>query len=106
MNLSDFDYFLPERLVAQTPLECRDKSRLMCINRVSGDIEHRSFRDILDYMQAGDCLVLNDSRVIPARLFAKKRDTGAYVEVFLLRPMVGADTWECLVKPGKKARCV
>lgn len=104
MKLSDFYYDLPEELIAQHPLEKRDESRLLCLNKESHEISHRHFRDILDYFEEGDCLILNDSKVIPARLFAKKRDTGSMVEVFLLRPMSTADTWECLCKPGKKAK--
>lgn len=104
MKLSDFNYDLPPELIAQTPIEPRDESRLLCCNRQTGELTHKHFRDIVDFFEPGDCLVLNDSRVIPARLYAVRRDTGAVVEVFLLRPMQEADVWECLVKPGKKAK--
>ena len=104
MRLSDFYYDLPQELIAQKPLEKRDGSRLLCLNRKTHEISHRHFSDILDYFNEGDCLVLNDSRVIPARLYAVRRDTGAVVEIFLLRPTSGADVWECLCKPGKKTK--
>ena len=104
MHLSDFWYELPEELIAQHPLEHRDESRLMCVNKKTGEVSHRHFRDVLDYFEPGDCLILNDSRVIPARLYAVRRDTGAVIEVFLLRPMSCSDVWECLVKPGKKTK--
>ena len=103
MKVSEFYYDLPEELIAQTPIEKRDASRLMCIDRNTGEISHRHFFDILDYFEAGDTLVLNDSRVIPARLYAKRKDTNADVEVFLIRPMAD-NCWECMVRPGKKAR--
>lgn len=103
MKLSDFSYDLPEDLIAQHPSERRDACRLLCLDKSSGDIRHAMFPDILDYMQKGDCLILNDSRVIPARLFAVKRPTGALIEVFLLRPTADPHVWECLVKPGRKA---
>ncbi len=102
MKLSDFSYDLPEELIAQTPLDRRDASRLLVLNRKTGAYEDRHFNDILDYFAPGDCLIANDSRVIPARLFAK-RPTGGAVEIFLLRPH-GNDLWECLVKPGRNAR--
>ena len=102
MLTHDFYYELPEELIAQTALERRDSSRLMCLNKASGEIEHRSFADIADLINPGDCLVMNQSRVIPARLFGNKK-TGGKLEVFLLRDL-GEDTWECLVKPGKNAR--
>ncbi len=93
-------YELPEELIAQTPLEQRDSSRLMVLDRVSGKVEHRHFYDILDYLKPGDCLVLNDSRVLPARLLGH-RPTGGAVEVLLLRDL-GQKRWECLCKPGRK----
>lgn len=102
MKLSDFSYHLPEELIAQTPLTQRSASRLLVVDRKTGDYADRHFEDILDYFQPGDCLIANDSRVIPARLQAK-RPTGGAVEIFLLRPY-GDDRWECLVKPGRNAR--
>ena len=100
MKTHDFYYDLPEELIAQTPLEKRDASRLMTLDRVTGDVEHRHFYDIIDYLNPGDCLVMNDSRVLPARLLGH-RPTGGAVEVLLLRDM-GTKCWECLCKPGKK----
>ena len=102
MKLSDFSYYLPEELIAQTPLTNRSASRLLVVDRKTGAYEDKHFEDILDYFQPGDCLIANDSRVIPARLQAK-RPTGGAVEIFLLRPY-GEDRWECLVKPGRNAR--
>ncbi|MBQ1272577.1 MAG: tRNA preQ1(34) S-adenosylmethionine ribosyltransferase-isomerase QueA [Clostridia bacterium] len=102
MKLSDFSYDLPEELIAQTPLQQRDASRLLVLDRKTGEYEDHTFGDVLDYFQAGDCLIVNDSRVIPARLQAK-RPTGGAVEIFLLRPHAH-DQWECLVKPGRNAR--
>ena len=100
LKTHDFYYDLPEELIAQTPLEKRDASRLMTLDRVTGDVEHRHFYDIIDYLNPGDCLVMNDSRVLPARLLGH-RPTGGAVEVLLLRDM-GDKCWECLCKPGKK----
>ena len=100
MKTSDFWYDLPEELIAQTPLEKRDTSRLLAMNRQTGEIAHRHFYDILDYLSSGDCLVMNDSRVLPARLLGH-RPTGGAVEVLLLRDL-GDKKWECLVKPGRK----
>ena len=100
MKTSDFYYDLPEELIAQTPLQQRDTSRLLHLDRVSGEIEHRHFYDILDYLKPGDCLVMNDSRVLPARLLGH-RPTGGAVEVLLLRDL-GDKKWECLCKPGRK----
>lgn len=102
MKKSDFSFILPEELIAQTPLEKRDSSRLMHLDRQTGEIEHRTFHDICDYLNPGDCLVMNDSRVLPARLMGV-RSTGGAVEVLLLRDL-GGGQWECLVRPGKKAR--
>ena len=102
MKTHDFYYELPEELIAQTPLQQRDASRLMVLNRVTGEIEHKHFYDIIDYLHPGDCLVLNDSRVLPARLLGH-RPTGGAVEVLLLRDL-GDKKWECLCKPGKKMR--
>lgn len=100
MKTSDFYYDLPPELIAQTPLTRRDASRLLHLNRSSGAIEHRHFYDIVEYLRPGDCLVMNDSRVLPARLLGH-RPTGGAVEVLLLRDL-GEKCWECLVKPGKK----
>ncbi len=103
MNKSDFYYDLPEELIAQHPAEPRDSSRLMTVDRHLGEIEHKHFYDILDELKAGDCLILNNTRVLPARLFGIKKDTGAKVE-FLLLTNKGDDTWECIVGPGKRAK--
>lgn len=103
MNVSDFNYDLPEELIAQIPAEKRDASRLLVIHRDTGLLEHKIFHDILSYFKAGDCLVLNDSKVIPARLRGTKRDTGAQVEFLLSRRLQG-DSWETLVRPGRRLR--
>lgn len=103
MKKSDFNYDLPEELIAQTPLTQRDHSRLMTLDRVTGATEDLHFYDILDQLQSGDCLVINDTRVIPARLYGTKKETGAAVEVLLLKNLEG-DRWECIVFPGKKMR--
>ena len=100
MKTSDFYYDLPEELIAQTPLQRRDASRLMVLNRETGEVTHRHFYDILEYLTPGDCLVMNDSRVLPARLLGH-RPTGGAVEVLLLRDL-GEGCWECLCKPGRK----
>ena len=100
MKTHDFYYDLPEELIAQTPLEKRDTSRLLCLNRETGQWEHKHFYDIIDYLNPGDCLVMNDSRVLPARLLGH-RPTGGAVEVLLLRDL-GDRCWECLCKPGRK----
>ena len=100
MNVKDYDYDLPEELIAQTPLERRDGSRLMVLNRETGEIQHKHFYDVIDYLNPGDCLVMNDSRVLPARLMGH-RPTGGVVEVLLLRDL-GNKCWECLCKPGRK----
>lgn len=100
MKTSDFWYDLPEELIAQTPLEKRDTSRLMVLDRNSGKVSHKHFYDIIDYLNPGDCLVMNDSRVLPARLLGH-RPTGGAVEVLLLRDL-GNKKWECLCKPGRK----
>lgn len=102
MKRTDFFYDLPEELIAQTPSEKRDASRLMVIDKNTGDIQHRHFYDLPEYLHPGDCLVLNDSRVLPARLFGA-RETGGAVEVVLLRDR-GEGVWECLTRPGKKTR--
>ncbi|MGI5978017.1 MAG: tRNA preQ1(34) S-adenosylmethionine ribosyltransferase-isomerase QueA [Oscillospiraceae bacterium] len=102
MKTSDFNYDLPEELIAQTPLERRDGSRLMHLDRFTGAVEHRHFYDLPEYLRSGDCLVLNDSRVLPARLIGK-RETGGTVEVLLLRDK-GEGVWECLTRPGRKTQ--
>lgn len=103
MKLSDFNYELPEELIAQDPLEKRDNSRLMVLHRATGEIEHKHFYDIIDYLKPGDCLVVNNTKVIPARLMGVKEGTGASIEVLLLKRRE-EKVWETLVKPGKKAR--
>ena len=103
MKTSDFYYDLPQELIAQDPLEDRSSSRLMHLSLKDGSIEHRHFTDILDYLHKGDCLVINDTKVIPARLYGHKEETGALIEILLLKRRDN-DIWECLVKPGKKAR--
>lgn len=103
MKLTDFYYDLPEELIAQDPLEKRSDSRLMVVNREDGSLTHKHFYDILDYVNQGDCLVINDTKVIPARLLGVKEDTGASIEVLLLKRKE-EKVWETLVKPGKKAR--
>ena len=102
LKTHDFYYDLPEELIAQTPLERRDGSRLMVLDRQTGEIEHKHFYDIVDFLRPGDCLVMNDSRVLPARLLGH-RPTGGAVEVLLLRDL-GGKKWECLCKPGRKMR--
>lgn len=103
MKTSDFYYDLPQEQIAQTPIEPRDHSRLMVLHRDNDKIEHRYFYDILDYLNEGDCLIVNDSRVIPARIYGVKEDTGAKIEFLLLKQLSG-NRWETLVKPGKKAK--
>ncbi len=103
MKTSDFYYDLPEELIAQDPLEDRSSSRLMHLNRETGEISHHHFREILQFLRPGDCLVINDTKVIPARLYGHKEETGALIEILLLKRREN-DIWECLVKPGKKAR--
>ena len=102
MNKSDFDFYLPERLIAQTPLEKRDSSRLLHLDKKTGAIEHGHFHDITKYMKKGDCLVMNDSRVLPARLIGS-RLSGGLVELVLLRDL-GDGCWECLSRPGRKTK--
>ncbi len=103
MKLSDFNYYLPEELIAQDPLLKRSDSRLMVLNRENHQVEHRHFHDITEYIKPGDCLVINDTKVIPARLMGAKEGTGASIEVLLLKRK-DDKVWETLVKPGKKAR--
>ena len=106
LKMSDFDYALPPELIAQTPIEPRDASRLLVVERKSGTLTHRHFRDVGDYLRPGDLLIANHSRVIPARLLGHRAETGGAVEVLLLseRPDLGADYWEALVRPGRRLR--
>ena len=103
MKTSDFYYDLPLELIAQVPLEDRSSSRLLHLNKCTGELEHTDFKHIVRYLKPGDCLVINDTKVIPARLYGHKKDTGAIIEILLLKRREN-DIWECLVKPGKKAR--
>lgn len=103
MKTSDFYYDLPLELIAQDPLEDRSSSRLLHLNKCTGELEHTDFKHIVRYLKPGDCLVINDTKVIPARLYGHKKDTGAIIEILLLKRREN-DIWECLVKPGKKAR--
>ncbi len=103
MNVKDFYFDLPQELIAQDPLEDRSASRLLVLDKETGEVTHRHFRDIKEYLKPGDCLVINDTKVIPARLLGTKKDTGAKIEVLLLKRRED-DIWETLVKPGKKAR--
>ncbi|RCX13831.1 S-adenosylmethionine--tRNA ribosyltransferase-isomerase [Anaerobacterium chartisolvens] len=103
MNIKEFDYCLPPELIAQEPLEERSLSRLMVLDKQTGELWHKSFTDIVHYLNKGDCLVLNNTRVIPARLLGQKEDTGAKIEFVLLKRLNG-DVWEVILKPGKRAR--
>lgn len=103
MDVKDFDFHLPEELIAQHPLEQRDSSRLMVLDKETGEIKHKTFHDIVDYLNEGDTLVLNNTRVLPARLIGEKEGTGGKIEFLLLKRIEG-DKWECLAKPGKSAR--
>ncbi len=103
MKVSDFYFDLPEELIAQYPLEKRDSSRLMVVDKKTGEIEHRRFHDILEYLKEGDTLVLNNTRVLPARLIGAKEETGGKIEFLLLKRIEG-DKWECLAKPGRRAK--
>ena len=103
MKTDDFDYELPERLIAQSPLKNRDESKLLVLNREDGSINHTKFSHILDELDSNDILVMNDTKVIPARLFGVKEDTNAHVEVLLLKE-IEKDTWQCLVKPAKRIK--
>ena len=103
LKKSDFYFDLPQELIAQDPLEDRSASRLLVLDRKTGAVEHHTFREITNYVRSGDCLVLNNTKVIPARLMGVKEDTGAAIEVLLLKRR-DSDVWETLVKPGKKAR--
>lgn len=103
MNLLDFDYDLDETLIAQTPIEKRDTSRLMVLDKKTGEVEHKHFYDIIDYLEKGDTLVLNDTKVLPARLIGTKEETNAVIEVLLLKN-IEEDKWECLVKPARRIK--
>ncbi len=103
MKREDFNYFLPERLIAQHPLENREESRLLILDKETGEIEHKKFKNIIEYLNKGDCLILNDTRVIPARLFGNRVGKEESIEILLLK-RVENNVWESLVKPGKKAR--
>lgn len=103
MKLEDFDYYLPEELIAQTPLVKRDESRLLVLDKETGKIEHKKFYDITDYLTPGDTLVLNDTKVLPARLIGTKEETGAVIEILLLKNIEG-DKWECLTKPARRIK--
>ena len=103
MTVEEFDYDLPSELIAQTPLKKRDESRLMILDKKTGEIEHKHFRDIISYLNQGDTLVLNDTKVLPARLYGEKEDTKAAIEVLLLKN-IEKDTWECLVKPARRIK--
>ena len=103
MDVKDFYFDLPEELIAQDPLKDRSSSRLLVLDRDTGEVQHRVFRDIVEYLRPGDCLVINDTKVIPARLFGIKKDTGAKIEILLLKRREN-DIWETLVRPGKKCR--
>ena len=103
MKTDDFDYYLPEELIAQTPLEKRDSSKFLVLDKKTGNIEHRKFNDIVEYLEPGDVLVLNDTKVIPARLYGIKEETNAHVEILMLKDL-GSDTWEVLCKPAKRIK--
>lgn len=103
MKVEDFDYYLPEELIAQTPLVKRDESRLLVLDKETGEVEHKKFYDIIDYLNPGDTLVLNDTKVLPARLIGTKEETGAVIEILLLKNIEG-DKWECLVKPARRIK--
>ena len=103
MNINEFDYELPKELIAQTPLKDRSSSRLLILNKNTGELKHEVFSNIINYLNKGDVLVLNDTKVIPARLIGEKEDTGAVIEILLLKD-IGNDTWECLGKPGKRLK--
>ena len=102
MTTDDFDYELPKELIAQTPLSKRDESKLLVLDKETGDVTHKKFYDIIDYLNPGDALVINDTKVIPARIIGEKVDTGAVIELLLLKDL--GDTWECLAKPQKRLK--
>ena len=103
MKTEDFDFDLPEELIAQTPLERRDASKLLVLDKTTGEVSHRHFTDVINYMEKGDTLVLNDTKVMPARLYGVKEETGAVIEVLLLKDE-GNNIWECLTKPAKRIK--
>lgn len=103
MKVEDFDYYLPEELIAQTPLKKRDESRLLVLDKKTGEIEHKKFYDIIDYLEPGDTLVLNDTKVLPARLIGEKAETGAVIEILLLKN-IEKDEWETLAKPARRIK--
>ena len=103
MNIDEFNYELPKELIAQTPLKDRSSSKLLILNRNNGKIKHEVFSNIINYLDKGDVLVLNDTKVIPARLIGEKEDTKAVIEILLLKDL-GSDTWECLARPGKRLK--
>ena len=103
MKVDDFDYYLPEELIAQVPIEQRDSSRLLVLDKETGEIEHKHFFDIINYLNVGDTLVLNDTKVLPARLIGVKEETNAVIEILLLKNISG-DKWECLVKPARRIK--
>ncbi len=103
MKTSDFDYYLPDELIAQTPLKKRDESRMLVLNKNTGEIEHKHFYDLIDYLESGDTLVMNNTKVIPARLIGEKEDTHAAIEVLLLKNIEG-DRWEALSKPARRVK--
>lgn len=103
MKTDDFDYYLPEELIAQTPLKKRDESRLLVLDKETGEIEHKHFKDIIDYLNEGDVLVVNNTKVLPARLIGVKEETEAVIEVLMLKDL-GDNTWECLSKPAKRVK--
>ena len=103
MKVEDFDYNLPEELIAQTPLKVRDSSRLLVLNKKTGEVEHKKFHDIINYLNKGDTLVLNDTKVLPARLIGIKEETNAVIEILLLKNLE-EDNWECLVKPARRIK--
>ena len=103
MKTDDFDFYLPDELIAQTPLEKRDSSRLLVLDKKTGEIEHKHFSDIIGYLNSGDTLVLNDTKVIPARLIGEKEDTKAVIELLMLKDL-GDNVWECLCKPAKRVK--
>ena len=102
MTTDDFDYDLPKELIAQTPLSKRDESKLLVLDKETGEVTHKKFYDIIDYLNPGDALVINDTKVIPARIIGEKEDTGAVIELLLLKDL--GDTWECLAKPQKRLK--
>ena len=103
MRVDDFDYFLPEELIAQVPIEKRDESRLLVLDKETGEVSHKHFYDIINYLNPGDTLVLNDTKVLPARLIGVKEETNAVIEILLLKNILG-DKWECLVKPARRIK--